>query len=392
LANKLAIPGVANWTLASGLTAYGARKIQLTPGYVAQLLANLGNADQLKALWLMENGLTDASGNGYTLSNSGVTFTDSSPIHGSYSALFDANTDRLSQATILDTTPGGGVSLELFFKSTATFDNGAPDDMYLFDKRNVSGANRIIVYFTASDGKLNFFTEARNGGNRIIKSTTASWSSSTVYHVVFVWSDIYGKELWVNGVKENTDANEINYMVNGTAEDFTIGNLFDGSGLDKAFLGKIDQVGVYAGKLADSVIAANYAFSGSDFYSMADPTGTLDDNIIPTTEDGVFGPINIVVDEPNGTGVTWEYNLADSGWVAPEGAGKIADLSDDLEGEPAVPVRLRFTMSSDGSATPTGYLPDNRIEMPDCGAAATTFTLPIEVVDIRDIQVIEICT
>ena len=217
----------------------------------------------LVAQYLMQDATDEV--NGYDLTNSGVTFDASSPIFGSASAWYNADTDTLYHASFMDKSFFTGFAFEIFFKPATTFDSGASNNEYFVYKANVINQDFFQLYLSSATGKLNFFTEEGNNGSINLISDQDSWTAGTIYHVVVVWTPILGKQMWIDGIKtkEDTSAGAKVMIGDGTGTNFVIGN---SSGGTLGFNGHIDMVNIYTGHLLQSDIERHSAFAGTYEY------------------------------------------------------------------------------------------------------------------------------
>ncbi len=190
----------------------------------------------------------------YDLALSGATFDSGDGILGS-SFLYDTVTDSLINNTLLDSIPTGRLSVSFWFKHVDTFDSGKTLDESLFSKSNIGNDDRIWIYLTSNDGKLDFYTSAASAGVTI-SATTSSWTAGRWYHIVVTWGSTNGMVLYVNGTEEAAST-PAPMMSSGTGSDFFVGLWHGGSnfGLND---GNIDEMGVWDRELNVTEVSELY--------------------------------------------------------------------------------------------------------------------------------------
>ena len=159
---------------------------------------------------------------------------------GKFSGGLQCETDveNFVQATLLDVTPSA-ITIEMWFKSDANISSISSPN-YMVRKINADNDNMEIRINSSGDydGKVHFWTKDGIGSSTTLKGTTTIWTAGTWYYVVFIWDTVRGKEIWVNGVMENSIIGETTLMGNGTSEDFRIVKT------SNYFVGVIDEIRV----------------------------------------------------------------------------------------------------------------------------------------------------
>ena len=179
--------------------------------------------------------LVDETGNyNATLQSSDAWSTEHK--FGTHS-FYSNNLYQATQATLLDTVPANG-TIEFWFCPDSTIP--ATHTFWpLIAKWNTTGPDEYMrINFLENDQRINFFM-AVGGATYNLYSTTTTWTGGQWYHVRCTWGS-NGMELWVNGVKEDSNT-FTGHMSNGTQSDFFICGYWSGS---YRFPGKIDELRV----------------------------------------------------------------------------------------------------------------------------------------------------
>jgi hypothetical protein len=143
-----------------------------------------------------------------------------------------------------------GLTIELWFKPSVTYDATLTDYVVLLD-RQWSASTDSYFFAINSDGKLHLGSD---GGN--IQSTQTSWEAGTWYHVVGTYRDVggsYSGELYINGVAETLSVDNLDAMAGGSQK---IG--IGGSDRFINFNGIIDEVVIYNRALTPSEVLDRY--------------------------------------------------------------------------------------------------------------------------------------
>ncbi len=212
-------------------------EIQLIDDIIAYFKFDTDNATQ-----------PDELGN-YDLSVTGATFDNGDgKINSSY--LFDAITDTMINGTLLDTMPAA-LSFSFWFKHIDTFDSGKPVSENFLIKQNITSQDRFVIDLDYGNGKVRFFSEEGNNGNKQLFSTTSSWTGGTWYHVVCTWGPA-GKKIYINGVNESTSGADSTLMGNGTSTNFEVSNP---GGMNDA---NFDELGIWGRELTQPEVTKLY--------------------------------------------------------------------------------------------------------------------------------------
>jgi len=197
--------------------------------------------------------IVDPKGGNNGTAYGGVTYQAGGKLNTALS--FDGSSGYMTQTTLLDTMPSA-LSLAFWINPGITYDSSLAENDYVFSKPNISDQDRIKANFTASDGRFNIWTEEGDNGVKSLYTTTNIWAADTWYHIGFTWDTINGKQLYVNGVLENSDATATTLMGNGTDFDFFLGS---SNGPVYFFNGVIDEFAIWNTPLTADQIRKLYA-------------------------------------------------------------------------------------------------------------------------------------
>jgi hypothetical protein len=200
--------------------------------------------DNCLAYWTLDNTLTDATGNGNTLTNNGATYTTSGKINGAYN--FDGNNDYLSRNSFLS---GQSFSFSVWVKFDTLAESTGINSIigYRIDTGNfnwkfitVSNAGVATFYIRAGAGTLYAVT-----GTTTI--TTGNW-----FHIVGTFDGTVGK-LYINNNLEDTETGTPGtFGATGIAIGTQLGRLTDYTD------GIIDEVGVWTRALTAAEVTELY--------------------------------------------------------------------------------------------------------------------------------------
>jgi hypothetical protein len=247
----------------------------------------------------------------YDLTNNGA---DSLPSGGIIEGAYDfirANSDYMTQNTLLDTPPSA-LSFSFWFKLDSDYDVTDTDYYQFMSKNNINSDDRFWTRLNPTTGNLEFTTEENAGGTDTLSSTTASWTGNTWYHVVLTWGS-NGKKIYINGNNEATSAGDTTIMSAGTASDFYIGSTWTGANYLE---GIIDEIMVANTEITPSQVTTLYnGGSGFNPYNPYTPTPSLGNYTITVVDEWDSSSINnvsITIDETtyiNTTGNTIYTNI-----------------------------------------------------------------------------------
>jgi hypothetical protein len=221
------------------------------------------------AYWKFDEGYGDTAndsspqGNNGDLAGSGTTCPQASSMcptwanDGKYNKAlnYDGTDDRVIQNTLLNTVPSE-LTISGWFKPDAT---GMSASMTGLGKVNIASQDRLYLFFTmsgASPSTITFDYEANDGGYNTVDSGF-TWVDDTWYQVTITWDTTNGIIMYINGEQRATDSNATTLILNGTSDNFVIGNyLSSGAGLP--FKGTIDELKVYNFALTEDQVRIDY--------------------------------------------------------------------------------------------------------------------------------------
>lgn len=166
----------------------------------------------------------------------------------------EATEKYVYNSTLLDSTPEA-LTLSWWFNPANDINSSLATNAYMLAKTNIDLQDRVKCHFIASDGKIDCWTEAQNGGNKSVQSSTDSWSAGTWYHIVFTWDTTNGKRLYINGLLEGEASTETSLMSDGTFSNFFLGSA-DTSGYD--FDGYLDDFRLYYSSMSPAQVTQIY--------------------------------------------------------------------------------------------------------------------------------------
>ena len=224
----------------------------VTDTFTLSVGANVGGLLlDLNAYWTLDNDLTDSTGNGHTLTNSGATYTSSGKINGAYE--FDATISYITAGNI-----GEGYSQ---ITVSAWFNT---DDLI--------GTHDIVTNYVAS-GDRAFSISTNNdeisaligdSSNNIAYSNTndANLVVDTWYNVILTY-DGTNTKLYLDGV-EKFDVTGASGSLDTTTTDTEIGGRL---GLSYLFDGQIDEPSIWSRALSATEVTELYNSGGYSSFS-----------------------------------------------------------------------------------------------------------------------------
>ena len=147
-----------------------------------------------------------------------------------------AGTDYATSGNLLDLN-AAAITISMWIKPNAQIDN-LSGRQHIATKYNTA-TDQFMWYFVNLDGRLRFALESSEARVIDMYSTTATWSAGAWYHVMVKYGS-GGAKMYVNGVLEDSDAQEWG-MMNGTSDSFFLGSSGEGGW---KFNGNIDEVEV----------------------------------------------------------------------------------------------------------------------------------------------------
>lgn len=214
------------------------------------ILINLGYSaltDGNIAYWSMDD-LTDSSGNGNTLSNSGgTTSTTSCKVGTCYN--FDGSNDYLyTSGTILNGVTGA--TLSIWYKSDVAISSAIKTLITNFD---TSASTSNIDLLLVSSSPYTYYKFTPNGGN----GNFGGYNANTWYYIVMTWdgSDGYVKVYINNVYKGAVYSGNFENPLHSVTSTLTIGGQI---GFSRYFDGIIDEVGIWNRSLSTAEISQLY--------------------------------------------------------------------------------------------------------------------------------------
>ncbi len=165
----------------------------------------------------------------------GRTLTVTGATSGIDGAFFDGTNDSISHPTFLDVIPA---SDELTFWAWIKPTGGTGTARTIINKRNIGTEDRISFEVRA-DEKVRFATEGGDAGFKNVDSAALNPSTGTFFYIAGVYKAGVANRVYVNTAEVSGDTADT--VLDGTAEDFTIGEHGTGS---QDYTGYIRELGV----------------------------------------------------------------------------------------------------------------------------------------------------
>lgn len=233
-------------------------ELWISNDYSYPILKDANGANINPFVWYQFDGSTsslvnDASGNGYTLTNNGVTINTTNFIKGNGSALMGSGKSLGIGTTIdfrkIQTT--SGFSIQLWFRGTTSSSNWGR--IFAFSTSPVSenanfyisrdGSNTNIRFHLAADGTQTFYT-----------SSGVNYFNGTWYHIVWTISTSGVWNVYINGVNLNVAKTQSFSATNNYNMTKLLGNSTLGEFLD----GNIDDFRIYSSALTATQVSELY--------------------------------------------------------------------------------------------------------------------------------------
>lgn len=165
-------------------------------------------------------------------------------------------------------------SISFWFSPDITVDSGNTVNQMQLSVTGGSGNYFRICFSSQAATATNYlYGLFRNGEGttptEFLKSTTATWTAGTWYHVVVTW-DTSGEKMYINGTLEDTSAYNSGYS-GGDSSNSTFGSISLHSGF--YYDGDIDEVGFWNRVLDQDEVTALYNGGSGFAFPLPDLTG-----------------------------------------------------------------------------------------------------------------------
>lgn len=213
-----------------------------------------------------DNNVNDQTGN-YTPTNTGITFTTTTPPSGTHSAVWSGSTDNIAITHDANLSFGDGTTDSPF--SISFWINGSSwgNSPRIIDKRASGGTQleyRIIVLNSDSNIRIALFDDSSGGS--IGRKITTALSTSTWYHIVFTYDGSgvdSGINAYLNGVDDGATP--------GTGGTYTAMETFsnnviigkDAANVSNTLSGNMDSIALWNVELTPDEITAIYTKQNS---------------------------------------------------------------------------------------------------------------------------------
>jgi hypothetical protein len=210
------------------------------------------------AFYELNNNGNDSSGNGYNLTNYGVTYSTG---NFGQAASFNASNDAL-QSSSLGTAYRNQTTFSWSFwvKTSGNSSGSAVNSMISFSDTG-EGSTETLLYFRGIEGDKVVLSNRDNGTATVSFTGSTSIDDNVWHHIVFIASSS-GTQLYVDGTDDNptygTGSSSTQVSMPNDLNMFTIGGNQDSGGRQWGMSGLIDQVRIYPVALTQEEVTALY--------------------------------------------------------------------------------------------------------------------------------------
>ncbi|HAG52302.1 MAG TPA: hypothetical protein DCL21_00770 [Alphaproteobacteria bacterium] len=184
----------------------------------------------LVANWKFTNNYNDSSGNGYTLTNSGTTFTTDKNSVSNQAIVFDGN-DKMTLSHNTDFTTDTFSYFGWIFVPSLVSTN-----QFILNKETSGNQNHDLGFRIDSDNNWNFSIQNGSQQLNILASATTGWHS-----FCFTSNGVSDHKAYIDGVQ--LSGSSIVWTLNGNTRQLEFGSILGGAFIDNGH--KLDEIRWY---------------------------------------------------------------------------------------------------------------------------------------------------
>lgn len=225
--------------------------------------------EDCEAYWTLDNTLSDATGNGYTLTNSGVDITATGKISqcGDWDGTSDYMTYPVGTISTLDSTSSFTFNFWIQFDVTAS-----RQDIFMSSGGTTGTYVPFMMIVGLTSGSVRVFSQKYAVANTYQIDTATSTVTTGTWYMFTITQTSSGYYFYINGSLIGSDTSK---GVTGDVAGYD-GTLYMGRADSYKFNGKMDEVGIWSRVLTSTEILQLYNGSTGYQYPFSSTPAEID--------------------------------------------------------------------------------------------------------------------